>query len=146
MDNTLSAPRVVSAFCLTGFAIWTLLGLGAWVIVGFGGDVLQAVIGKIFWSDPEMGRLVGGLGRVLEGLGVGLVLFVWAIGAAIIGAGWALLRRVARAHVVMAEAHFETRDRFGDAPPRGWGRPPMKDVTPPQDDRPLPPSRHLPPR
>jgi hypothetical protein len=147
MDHAVSPSRLVSAVALTGIAIWTLLGLGAWVIIGFGGDVLQAVIGKIFWTDPEMGRVVGGLGRILEGLGVGLVLFVWAIGAAIIGAGWALLRRLAQAHVVMAEAHFNTNPRFdNDGPPPGWGRPPMKDVTPPRDTQIPPPPRRLPPR
>jgi hypothetical protein len=149
MDNAVSPSRLVSAFALTGIAIWTLLGLGAWVIVGFGGDVLQAVIGKIFWSDPEMGRVVGGLGRILEGLGVGLVLFVWAFGAAIIWGGWALLRRLAQAHVVMAEARFDTDPRFegdGTPPGAGWGQRPMKDVTPPRDTQIPPPPRSLPPR
>jgi hypothetical protein len=149
MDNTVSPHRLVSVMALTGFAVWTLLGLGAWVFVGFGGDVLQALIGKLFWSDPEMGRVVGGLGRVLEGLGVGLVLFIWAIGAAVIWAGWALLRRLVRAHVLMAEARFETDPRFdgdGFAPGAGWGQRPMKDVTPPRET-PIPPSpRRLPPR
>ncbi len=59
MDTVTSAPRLVSAFALTGLAIWTLLGLGAWALVGFGGDVLVAIIEKVFWSDPDMGRLVG---------------------------------------------------------------------------------------
>ena len=145
MDATHSAPRLVSAFALTGLVIWTLLGLGAWAAVGFGGDVLQAIIEKLFWSDPDMGRLVGGVARIIAGLGAGLVALVWAIGAGVIWAGWALLRRVASAHVVMTQAHFESGTSFGRAAPPHWGPRPMKDITPPPD-APTPPPRSLPPR
>jgi hypothetical protein len=146
MDNVTSAPRLVSAFALTGLAIWTLLGLGAWALVGFGGDVLVAIIEKVFWSDPDMGRLVGGVGRIIAGLGVGLVALVWAIGAGIIWAGWALMRRVASAHVVMTQAHFDSDGSFDRESPPHWGPRPMKDITPPSDSPPPSPPRALPPR
>jgi hypothetical protein len=146
MDNVTSAPRLVSTFALTGFVIWTLLGLGAWALVGFGGDVLVAIIEKVFWSDPDMGRLVGGVGRIIAGLGVGLVALVWAIGAGIIWAGWALLRRVASAHVVMTRAQFDADGSFGAEAPPHWGPRPMKDITPPADSTPPSPPRALPPR
>jgi hypothetical protein len=144
MDTANSAPRLVSAFALIGFVIWTLLGLGAWVAMGFGGDVLQAVIEKLFWSDPDMGRLVGGVGRIIAGLGAGLVALVWAIGAGIIWAGWALLRRLATAHVVMTQMHYEGGEPFGRETPPQRQRRPMKDITPPSDSP--PPPRALPPR
>jgi hypothetical protein len=145
-SSTPSPTRLVSAFALTGLVIWTLLGLGAWAAVGFGGDVLQAVIEKVFWSDPDMGRLVGGVGRIIAGLGTGLVVFVWTIGAGIIWAGWALLRRLATANVVMTQMHYEGGEPFSREAPPHWQRPPMKDITPPSDDSPPPPPRALPPR
>src|SRR5262245_38064339 len=116
MDNAVSAPRAVSVLAVTGLVIWTLLSLGAWAMVGFSGDVLQAIIERLFTGDPSFGRLIGGVGRVLEGLGAGLVVFVWAIGAAIIWAGWALLRRLATAHVVMSETRCRTTADFDDGP------------------------------
>lgn len=146
MDNAVSAPRAVSVLALVGIAIWTLLSLGAWAMVGFSGDVLQAIIERLFTSDPDFGRLIGGVGRVLEGLGAGLVVFVWAIGAGIIWIGWAILRRLTSAHVVMSQTQFRTTADFDDDPTSNWAPRPMKDITPPRDSSPPQPPRALPPR
>ena len=104
----------------------------------------RAVLTAVAGQRNERGNLCA-----FEGLGVGLVLFVWAIGAAVIWAAWALMRRLVQAQVVMSERRFETDSRFDDdgfSPGAGWGRRPMKDVTPPRETQIPPAPRSLPPR
>lgn len=124
--------RLVNGLIGLGLVLWTLLGLGAWAMIGPGGDVIRSYLPALFGGHPEPADVVGGVLAILQGLGIGLVVFAWAVGAALILAFGMIFRRLARAVEESMEHASLLQERYPDERT-------MKDITPPQTRRPDPP-------
>jgi Na+-transporting methylmalonyl-CoA/oxaloacetate decarboxylase gamma subunit len=74
--------RSVILFATVVAIFWTLLSLGAYTLIGFAGGALVSVTD----DAGTVGALLAALFALLKGLGLGIVVLVWALGvAAILG-------------------------------------------------------------
>jgi len=116
--------RLVIGFFGVLIALWTLLCLGLFAAFGIGTGMMHMLAELIFGANPE-----GAIG-FLNAAGGALAFLVWAIGTAMLGfVGWTMARASRNGVVIYS---------VGGARPEAyhhWGEQPMKDVTPPRDDR-----------
>lgn len=123
--------RTINIFTLIVIAIWTLLSLGAWAIFSLGGDFVHGQLDWMFRGDPEIVPVASGVFRFFQNLGLGLVLFIWALGTFMVWFAGMVMRKLVQSMTVVSTREY------------GWAEPdrddrPMKDITPPRPSRALP--------
>jgi hypothetical protein len=126
--------RTINLFTFTAIAVWSLLSLGAWAVFSLGGDLVHSQLDWIFFGDPEAVPLASGVFRFVQTVGLGLIVFIWGAGAALLWLTGFILRRLVQSATVVT-----VRDPvWVDAGPGDGHERPMKDVTPPRTIRALP--------
>lgn len=127
--------KLITAFIIASILAWTLLSLGAWAIVSISGDLLRALADWTASDAPALGQIFS----LLQGLGFGVVIAVWAVGTAVLSVIGLVAWRFAQTIEMASPRRWQTSygpDRF-EPDPRS-----MKDITPRRDnDRPALPSR-----
>ena len=123
--------RTIRLFTFSVILFWSLLSLGAWAVFSLGGDFIYNQLDWMFGGNPDLVPAAAAVFRFFQNLGLGLVFFVWALGALVIWIAGTILRRLAESVSVV-----HVRDS-------GWadvyeGEPQMKDITPPRPVRSLP--------
>lgn len=130
--------RTINVLTFLAVATWTLLSLGVWAVVSVGGDLIHAQLDWIFGGDPNVVPAMSSLLRFLQGLGLGLLAVIWALGAAALWLTGFIVQRFAQA-VALAPA---VEPRWGDFSHAGARTRMMKDVTPPRETSPRPSLPH----
>ena len=126
--------RTISVFTFVAIAVWSLLSLGAWAVFSLGGDLVHSQLDWIFFGDPDAVPVASNVFRFLQTIGLGLVVFIWGMGALLLWLTGFVLRRVVQSATVVT-----VRDPgWVDAGPGDLHERPMKDVTPPRTMRALP--------
>ena len=127
--------KLITAFVLALILTWTLLSLGAWAVVGVGGDLLRAAADWTASDAPAIGHIFS----LLQGLGFGVVIVVWAVGTVALSVIGLITRRFAQTIEVTSSRRWQTShrpERFEPDPGM------MKDITPRRENgRPELPSR-----
>lgn len=129
--------RTINILTLLAIAIWTLLSLGVWAIVSVGGDLIHSQLDWLFGGDPNVVPAMSSLLRFLQGLGLGLLAVIWALGTASLWFAGFVVRRFAQAVTAAPEGSIRWSDFQRSEPPESM----MKDVTPPRE---APPPTALP--
>ncbi len=113
-------PRLVVGFFGALVALWTLLCLGLFAAFGFGSEMMRVV------TEWLVGTGADGPFGFLWAAGASAVFLIWLIGASALGfVGWMMARATREGVVVYTTSHRR----------RDWDAPPMKDVTPPRNER-----------
>ena len=122
-------PRFVIGFFGVLIALWSLLCLGLFAAFGFGSEMMRQV------TEWLTGATADGPFGFLAAAGASAAFLIWLIGTSALGFVAWMMARATREGVVI----YTTGRRHA------WGDPPMKDVTPPREDR-HDPRGDLPPR
>jgi hypothetical protein len=126
--------RTINVFTFIAVAFWSLLSLGAWAVFSLGGDLVHSQLDWIFFGDPEAVPLASGVFRFVQNVGLGLIIFIWGAGAALLWlTGFVLQRLMQSAMTVTVREPVWVDAGSDDRHER-----PMKDVTPQRPIRALP--------
>lgn len=127
--------RTVNIFVIVAIALWSLFSLGVWALFSLGGDLIHSQLDWIFFGDPDVVPVVSSIFRFFQSVGLGLVIFIWAVGSAALWLCGSVLRRLLQGISAMAPRGEAVWFEAGYDDPLGR---PMKDVTPQRPLRALP--------
>lgn len=126
--------HTINVFTFIAVAFWSLLSLGAWAVFSLGGDLVHSQLDWIFFGDPEAVPLASGVFRFVQNVGLGLIIFIWGAGAALLWLTGFVLRRLMQSAMTVTVREPVWVDAGSD----DRHERPMKDVTPQRPIRALP--------